>query len=162
MNKRGFTLIELLVVIAIIGILSAIAIINLNAARERAKTAVAKKSLSDVVTAGYLCQESGWDLNCEHDDPDNPGTSTTTPCGNDFANNNGRTILAFTSTGAPAKICASNDPANTIGVWPDLSKYNWAYQPVSAYSSTTNHTFRFIAQDNNTFASYTCTEAGCQ
>lgn len=146
MNKRAFTLIELLVVIAIIGILSAIAIVNLNSARNKAKTAAAKKSLSAVVTAGYLCLDSGWDLNCY----DN-GNATTAPCGD-----------AGTIT-QQQKICASNDPANTIGVWPDIAQYNWGYQAISAYSSTTNHTFGFIANDFNPGGtSYTCNESGCQ
>ena len=35
----GFTLVELLVVIAIIGILSSVAVINLNSARDKAKEA---------------------------------------------------------------------------------------------------------------------------
>lgn len=149
MNKRGFTLIELLVVIAIIGILSAIAIINLNSARNRAQTAAAKQELRDVVTAGYLCLDSGWHLNCQ---------TTTTPhkCGDS----------GFIGGGRPkegTKICASDDPANTIGLWPDLAKYNWIYQGgPSANSSTTAHTFSFVAQDNNTLTSYTCNEAGCQ
>lgn len=43
--KSGFTLIELLVVIAIIGILSTLAIVSLNTAREKARDA---KRISDV------------------------------------------------------------------------------------------------------------------
>ena len=39
MRKKAFTLIELLVVIAIIGILSTVAIVNLNSTRESAKVA---------------------------------------------------------------------------------------------------------------------------
>lgn len=42
---RGFTLIELLVVIAIIGLMSTIAVVSLNSARERARDA---KRLSDI------------------------------------------------------------------------------------------------------------------
>ncbi len=149
MNKRGFTLIELLVVIAIIGILSAIAIINLNSARNRAKTAAAKKSISAVVTGGYLCLDSGWHLNCQ---------TTTTPrkCG-DSGFIGGGTPVAGT------KICASDASANNIGTWPDISQYNWGYQAISAYSSTTSHTFGFIANDFNPGGTaYTCNESGCQ
>jgi len=44
-NKKGFTLIELLVVIAIIGLLSTLAVVSLNSAREKARDA---RRLSDV------------------------------------------------------------------------------------------------------------------
>lgn len=44
-QKLGFTLIELLVVIAIIGILSTLAVVSLNTARERARDA---KRVSDI------------------------------------------------------------------------------------------------------------------
>lgn len=59
MNKKGFTLIELLVVIAIIGILSSIALVNLNTARQKAKTASAQGTLASIVGAATICINDG-------------------------------------------------------------------------------------------------------
>ncbi len=50
MNKKGFTLIELLVVIAIIGLLSSLAIVSLNSARNKANDTKIKSDLSQVRT----------------------------------------------------------------------------------------------------------------
>ena len=51
MDKKGFTLIELLVVIAIIGVLSTLAIVGMNYARQQAKVAKAEHDVDAIVLA---------------------------------------------------------------------------------------------------------------
>ena len=50
-NKKGFTLIELLVVISVIGLLTALIMVNFNAARERARDVQRKSDLNNIKTA---------------------------------------------------------------------------------------------------------------
>ncbi|MFA6307866.1 MAG: type II secretion system protein [Patescibacteria group bacterium] len=54
-NNKGFTLVELLVVIAIIGILSTVAVVNLNSARDKARTAAAQAWGSGLAPLVVLC-----------------------------------------------------------------------------------------------------------
>lgn len=51
MNKKGFTLVELLVVIAIIGVLSTLAVVSLNNARQKSRDAKRVSDIKQVQTA---------------------------------------------------------------------------------------------------------------
>ncbi|MBT6691444.1 prepilin-type N-terminal cleavage/methylation domain-containing protein [Candidatus Parcubacteria bacterium] len=61
-NNFGFTLVELLVVIAIIGILSSVAVSQLNIARKKAMVAAVEESLVSLKSAVILCYEEGFYL----------------------------------------------------------------------------------------------------
>lgn len=50
-NRKGFTLIELLVVIAIIGILSTLAVVALNSARQKSRDAKRVSDIKQIQTA---------------------------------------------------------------------------------------------------------------
>lgn len=50
-NKKGFTLIELLVVIAIIGLLSTLAVVSLNSARQKARDSRRMSDMKQISTA---------------------------------------------------------------------------------------------------------------
>ena len=82
--KKGFTLIELLVVISIIGMLTALIMVNFNAARERARD-VQRKSDMDQIKKALRMYYNDYDGYPEHDadGSDNIlgcGTEGTAPC----------------------------------------------------------------------------------
>ena len=67
-NKNyGFTLVELLVVIAIIGILSTVAVVNLQASRIRAREAAAISFMNPYKSAAILCATENLQMSDPYD-----------------------------------------------------------------------------------------------
>ncbi|MBT7553331.1 type II secretion system protein [bacterium] len=139
-NKKGFTLVELLVVIAIIGILSSVAVVNLNSARSRAKEAAVLGWLDQVNAEILLCLDNGVAMRCV-DDRDPTGTDL---CGD---------LQDFPSAGEP--VCFGSNV-----LWIDVgTKYpGWSYSGVFT-SNVSAMTWTTEATDG--VKNVTCEESGC-
>jgi prepilin-type N-terminal cleavage/methylation domain-containing protein len=127
-QKKGFTLIELLVVIAIIGILSAIGLVSLGGAREKARDAQRKTDVASMRTA----------LQLYYDDHSNkyPGTAAAAGTAENVSAANGfnskivGTNLYITNAPAISGASSSCDKANNYWYVAD------AQQPADSNNST--------------------------
>ena len=132
-NKKGFTLVELLVVIAIIGILSSVAVVNLNSARDQARVSSITQTL-----ASYR----GVVLLCFAEDEDIQGGGPAEDC---------------TGTQEPKFeiICPS-----TSTTWPELEDVvsGWSFQ-ADCNSDHSAGIWSYSA--TNGTAVVTCTQTGC-
>lgn len=131
-NKKGFTLVELLVVIAIIGILSTVAIVNLNSARDKARAASVQAALTQLTSAAILCQDDDQELT----------TDGTEAC-------------SAEATDIPTEGGAVCDAAYTDATWPDLDS-TWTYK-TACNSSVNAQTWAFGACEG---AAGVCTSGG--
>lgn len=142
-RQLGFTLVELLVVIAIIGILSSVAVVNLNSARDKAKQAAVLNIFDSLRPVIFLCLNDGSELRCKDMGMD--------PA-DDLCNN------------APERFAHVSIPicANSTATWPDLSQYGWDYDSgIDFSSSVTNMTWSISADNTDSNKRIICDENGC-
>jgi prepilin-type N-terminal cleavage/methylation domain-containing protein len=139
-NGIGFTLVEVLVVIAIIGILSSVAVVNLNSARDKARVAAVTGLFDEINTAVLLCINDDKQILCT--DSGFPGSY----CGND--------------ADVPAPGIAIF--AGSSNTWPDITtEYSdWEYADIFD-SDIANQSYTIGAAMIDLSNSVTCTELGC-
>ena len=139
-NKKGFTLIELLVVIAIIGLLSTLAVVALNNARQKARDAKRVADMKQIQTALEIYNtEAGNYPDCAAD-----------PCvegNNEFGGSNDIGVIdssaAITGTGGATVYMGvvPDDPSSTsgpcqVGTVDTAVPCNWAYEGRTAANAS--------------------------
>ncbi len=134
MKKSGFTLVELLVVITIIAVLSAVAVLNLNSARDKTKVASAEATASDVYDAALYCLQQGESLT--YDLTKTPSTCLTTGVG-------GRVSPPGTTMCPGVK-------------WPDWTDSPIAYIYCKHTVDYEGFQITFVSADTNAFTQMVC------
>ena len=115
-SKKGFTLIELLVVISVIGLLTALIMVNFNAARERARDVQRKSDLDQVKKA----------LRMYYNDsalyPDTGAGNKIKACGNPTTTTFEWGTMPFTCSGMVYMKLLPHDPA-----WKEAGDIDYSY-----------------------------------
>ena len=115
-NKQGFTLIELLVVIAIIGLLSTLAVVSLNNAREKSRDAKRVSDIKQVQTALELYYT------------DNNGYPLTAASGSSISDSNATYMGTFPTAPTPVDgTCVAGGNTYTYLVGANSTTYTIAY-----------------------------------
>ena len=132
-RRAGFTLVELLVVIAIIGILSSVAVVNLNSARDQARVASITQTLASYKGTVLFCFSEGENIRASE-------------------------FEACDGTGEPQpneQICSSISTT-----WPELEDVvsGWSFQ-TDCDSDYEAGTWNYSATDGTTVV--TCAQDGC-
>lgn len=135
-NKLGFTLVELLVVIAIIGILSSVAVVNLNSARDKARQAAVEQTLAGIRPIALLCLSDDYNLY---------STNEVTYC------------TGGESPSSDTHVCASSGDV----FWPDLSEYGWGWIPCNSDFAAGTYSFSAAEKGGMGPTAITCDQNSC-
>ncbi len=159
MNRRGFTLIELLVVISIIGLISSVALANLQDVKEKAKEAAGKQFQATVNHALGADLIAGWEFNGVVATPATPESIVTDLQGpnvdesnpaveNVYYEDDGASGVAGVFDGQTSYVAGLNFP--DVGADSDITVTAW----VNPTSVVNENTIFFQGNNNGTCSSF--------